>query len=375
MNLSNLTLEEWLKAPPKDAFKNAGDSTPYSANYEALKAQLNVHHNETTKAAILEGIKAQIEKAHDFQLESMIWLNDHGPKHISTVVERASAILACGDVKLNVREVYILLAAIQFHDVGNFYGRLGHEKKIMYVMAETLPKVAFDSVETLYIKDIAKVHGGKIKGKDGKDDPNTIGTLKNTTTIDGYEIRCRLLAAILRFADEIADDKSRSDLKLLSSGKIPKSSEVFHAYSACLDTVIVKEESKTVELHFKIPKYLLEKKLGKVDHEVYIIDEIHERALKMHTERIYCSKFWNRVIHIDNIWVQIEFYTIPQVTMGLDDEDLFVHDDITYTLHDNQYPSGPSDIYSICPDLKSREGKKFDGEYFHEKLFKVANEA
>lgn len=368
MDLKDKTLEEWLEKPPKKSLKKGGDKTKYFSKYDSLKSELQKKHGETTKSAILQDVRDRIEKAkknrkRTFDLESILWLNDHGPQHIDTVINRATDIINGSNIELNVREVFILLNAIQLHDIGNFYGRTGHEKKIYEVINDILPLVAFDDVEKIYIKNIAQVHGGKTIDINGNEDLNTIATIKKPiVTSDNYEIKKHVLASILRFADELADDKSRADYNMLFANKIPKSSQIYHAYSFCLDSVLVKKELQTIELHFKIPKEFIFNKLGKKNTSVFLLDEIFERVLKMHTERIYCSKFWKGLIDFDKIWVQIEFYPRHQPGVILTEKDFSIHDDITFTLQDNQYPTVSDNIFKMCSELKYPDGKNITGK-------------
>lgn len=368
MKLGKKTLDDWLKRIPNKELKK-GDTFPFHSKYTSFKDYLdNNLHQEVTKSAIL----AEMRGNTDF--DKVIYLNDHGPKHIETVIERASQLVNNGDLlTLNAREVFLLLNAIQVHDVGNFYGRYSHERKVLQAIKEGLAPVLFDSTEVNYINEIAQVHGGKVKFKDGSETKNTIQSIRVDTKSDGYDIRLQLLAAILRFADELADDRHRCDIKALKEGTIPKGSEVFHAYAFCLDTVKVDHTDKKVELHFKIPKEFVFKKFGKISKggnsvkRVYLIDEIFQRALKMHYERIYCSKFWRRNIDIDKIWVRMEFYATPSGNSFKEDE-LVVHRDITFTLQDNEYPTDNVDIYSMCPDLKYADGTNITGQRLAEKI-------
>lgn len=354
------TLEDLLKDIPPNKLKRGGDEFPFFSKYEAFKTYLEKNlHKQVTKMAI----RAEIEKTTEF--DKIIWLNDHGPDHIKTVIERASQLLDNGNaLELNPREVFLLLNAIQIHDLGNFYGRVGHEQKIAEAIGSGLAPILFDSTEVQYIKSIAQVHGGKIKYKDGPEDKNTIQSIKEEIMSDGYSIRQRVLASILRFADELADDKNRADTKALNEGLIPKGSEIYHAYATCLDTVRIDHKMKVVELHFKVPKNYLIRTFGKVSKnrviKRYLIDEIFERVLKMHYERIYCSKFWKQNIDIEKIWVQIEFYSNQEEDV-LNLDDLLIHPEITFTLHDSEYPANILDIYKMCPDLTLKNGKKIDG--------------
>lgn len=368
MTLEN-TLEDWLKTPPIQTFKRGGDSFPFYSKYETFKHYLdNDLHKLITKQAIYEEFRAGKD------LNKIIYLNDHGPDHIKTVIERASNLVNNGtQLELNPREVYFLLNAIQVHDIGNFYGRYGHESKILKAVNEGLKPILFDATEVMYIANIAMVHGGTITNSNGALNKNTFKTIKPEITSDGYPIRQQLLAAILRFSDELADDKHRADIKALNERRLPKGSEIFHAYAACLDSVLINHVSHQIELHFKIPKKYLLCTFGKIQKdntikEQYLIDEIFERSIKMYTERIYCAKFWNKFIDIDKIWAQIEFYEDAKDNDNFDE--LFVHNDITYTLNDNQYPETPTDIHELCPDLNYGQGLNINGENLLNKINK-----
>src|SRR4051812_22116567 len=119
MDLKNHTLEDWLKNPPVEALKMGGDSFPFHSKYETFSHYLdNNLHKQVTKQAIYD------EFVNGKDRESVIFLNDHGPDHIKTVIQRASQLLNNGQVcPLTAREVFLLLNAIQVHDIGNFYGR------------------------------------------------------------------------------------------------------------------------------------------------------------------------------------------------------------------------------------------------------------
>jgi hypothetical protein len=346
-----------------------GDSFPYHEKYTTFKHYLdNNLHKEVTKQAI----RVDLEKKK--KLNNVIWLNDHGPDHIKTVIERASHLLNNGDrLLLNAKEIFLLLNAIQLHDVGNFYGRVNHEKKVIEAIRDGLSPALFDATEVKYVNDIASVHGGKIVYKDGIQSKDTISRIQPEIKTDGYDVKLQVLAAILRFADELADDHNRADTKSLNEGKIPKGSEIFHAYASCLDTVRIEHSKKWVELHFKVPKEYTLRKFGKIDGRrikyVFLIDEIFSRAMKMHFERIYCSKFWKHHVEIEKIWVRIDFYASPSAEK-FTEKDLKVHDEITFTLQDHEYPSSDLDIYTMCPSLRFKNGSLINGQNLQNRIDK-----
>ncbi len=345
MNLGNCTLDVWLKDAPKECYKRE-QIIDYYTHYKKLEEYLleNVHKEVT--------VGAHLENQDEL-------LNDHGPDHIKKVIEKATELVECNTCKLNPLEVYLLLSAIQLHDVGNMLGREGHEVNLQEIMRQAGEACGRDEFERILLRKIAEAHGGKVRGL--RDERDTIGQLEPTEPHHENVARPRFLASILRFADELSDDKSRAYKSLLEKDKIPKRSQVFHAYASCLETVEIKHEENSVELHFFIPKDFTLKKFGKLGEEIYLLDEIYNRAMKMNLERIYCMRFCKKLIDIEKIVVKIEFYA------SYADEELFPT--INFTLCDSGYPEAHKEgIYGLCGSLLDSNGNKINGKYVKSKI-------
>ena len=157
-------------------------------------------------------------------------------------------------------------------------------------------------------------------------------------------VRLRLLAAICRFADELADEPRRASTYLLESGKLPKGSEVFHFLSHALHSVAIDHASREVSLHFDIHQNNAVRQVGKNGTEVYLLDEILERSKKLHLERVYAMGFVRDWIQLDAIRVFIEVH----------DDGLDPVERIGYTLAERGYPLEPnSGVYTLAPELKT----------------------
>lgn len=321
-------LDAWLAEQPDSEFPhNAGQ--PYPDRYKAVSKYLNENvHPHVEKGALLQGEG---------------YLTDHGPEHIRTVIKRAGELLAHptdGFPHLAPYEVYLLLMAAHFHDVGNIYGRKEHEKKAGPIMDELGKLAGQETVEKRAIRLIAGSHGGNIA-----EDKDTIRFLPPTEPILGKEVRNQAIAAILRFADELADDSSRAARSLLELGLIPTKSEVYHAYSKALVSVMVRPAHNLIDLRFEFLKADATRKFGKGRKRVYLLDEIYERTLKMHLERQYCMRFMRDLVKIDAIDVKINVYndsnsTSPRI------------DPIGYRLQERGYPTArDASIRDLCPEV------------------------
>lgn len=224
-------------------------------------------------------------------------LTDHGVDHINAVMFHASEIIGDKLRYLSGYEIYLLLLAIHFHDLGNIYGREEHEEKIGEVIADLGKTFELDGVEREFVFAIAKAHGGYNNG-----DKDTIRYVNVDETCNTIRVRAKLLAAILRFADEISDDFTRAAYE---SMKIPEQNEVFHLYSKVLEPVSIIGE--TIKFHFRIPYEYTQKCVGKGDKKVFLYDEILNRLTKCMRELEYCRRYANGFISITTLNVTIDF--------------------------------------------------------------------
>jgi hypothetical protein len=237
--------------------------------------------------------------------------------------------------------------------VGNVFGRDEHEKQISRIMMDMGQLLGSDSSENRLISNIASAHGGKVNGS-----KDTISRLPAVTKIErDIHIRPQLLAAVLRFADEIAEDRSRAFPLASAQGLITKSSEVFHAYADRLGRVYVGDNS--VSLKFEIDLSLITKLFGKGDKEVYLIDEILNRSYKMHLERLYCMRYMRPYINIFSIEVEIGVYTDKYYTEK---------DKIHYVLEESGYPEDDQDRLYARTHLVTHQGKPMNGPNLIEDL-------
>lgn len=312
--------------------------------YEQLKAKFDKEVHPEIKTKILE-----IEKEGYF--------NDHGVDHIKMVIDRATWLFNELEVSMENREghlyispyeVFLLLMAIQLHDTGHLIGsRKEHADKGKELLAKFDSGKLLSTAERKHIGDIAKAHGGK-------DDP--IGKLQTEENLSHEKIRPRLLAAILRLADELAEDKTRASSFLLAIDSIAETSKIFHYYSASLESIVI--SGGELKLDFYIQDEVLLKTFsinsgGSVIAK-YLIDEIYDRTFKTFTESLYCSRFLPEKARINTVKVSIH------ILRSLNDE---VMKNISYELKETGYPYiSNKNIYDLCESLKDME-REINGEY------------
>ena len=326
-------LTKWLRTQQPDQFPpDAG--RPYLSRFDDVAQYLNKNvHRDVGTGAALKGSGI---------------LTDHGPRHIQTVIDRASALLARPDdssPELTPYEVYLLLQAIHFHDVGNIFGRHQHESMHTEVMDKLSILIGEDSVEKRAILKISQAHGGMLNGS-----KDTISRLPKVDPVLCQDVRYQALAAILRFCDELADDLHRAKRMLARLDLIPKPNQIFHAYAKSLHSVQIRPEHHLVELHYMFDKSDAICKFRKpIDKDnsttVYLLDEIFTRTIKTHLERIYCMRFMYDIARIDAIDVKIEVYLHRRSVEPCVPP-------IGYRLEEIGYPeTSNSSIRDLCPNI------------------------
>src|SRR6185437_14392388 len=184
-------------------------------------------------------------------------------------------------------------------------------------------------------------------------DKDKIGRLQLEDHIFSQPIRPRFLAALLRLADELADDNTRASRFMIEERIVPESSLIYHMYASSLRSV--KVDGDSVSLKFSLTEEDVKRRFGKGPGRVFLIDEIYERTMKTHRERMYCMRFLRPDINIDRIAVSIDIYS-KGYTERLKS--------IEYKLEESGYPDEKNpDIFQLCPDLRNKTGSSIRASF------------
>lgn len=344
------SLLEYMENNPSSDWSASHQNRDFTSTYEEVRKQLaDIIKNVETGAMssevrealdackkeideiISDGADIQKKVSNVLNRDMTIFLNDHGRGHLDKVAERAFDILSSfsdnGD-PVSSYEVFILLCAIEIHDIGNVLGRAGHEAKSFPIFEEKCKNIV-DSVDRRAIESIAQAHGGKTP----TGNKDTISVLQSEQLNYGFIIRPRLLASVLRFADELADDSTRANRAALDLDIIGTNSEIYHKYSSSLHTVKITKEgnnSCTINLVYDLDVEELKNQYQVLGKNKYLLDEIYDRTLKMERERRYCVKFMHPFVYLDRIKVIINIY-----------RNCMQKEMISYTLEDLSYPDCP----------------------------------
>lgn len=107
----------------------------------------------------------------------------------------------------------------------------------------------------------------------------------------------------------------------------------------------IRPEERVITLRYSLTKADATRTFGKGNGQVYLLDEIFSRTLKMHFEREYCMRFTEGIVRLDAIDVRIDVY-----------EDGYslspCREPVGYRLQQKGYPSTDGTaITDLCPEL------------------------
>ena len=265
----------------------------------------------------------------------------HGSDHFDEVIRYAGLLIGaeenCMPSRIAPYELYVLLMSILLHDAGNVFGRDRHEKRPFELLSDMGELAGSDNFEKRAIALVAEAHGGMTKNGD----KDTISNLYEQNNQGHVSFRGRLIAAILRFADEICEHRGRGARILLNRGALPPESEIFHLYAESITAVRVDRKSKTINITYDVSVSDATRRWGKNNGNAYITEEILLRLEKMNLERVYCMRFMYEVVTIQRI----------AATVSIVDRQFNVLEQYAVTLEDLGYPVANAALLARHPDL------------------------
>jgi len=293
------------------------------------------------------------------------FLTDHGEQHIRSVIQAAGSLLnkhLSPEIETQKRslsslDIFLVLSGILWHDVGNVYGRSGHAERAVE-MTNEIKKLGFpDPAIHRLVTEISSAHSGKnglVKASPEED----CSTLHSTHTV--YP---RALAAVVRFADEVSENRFRISTELLP--KVPDANRIFWEYANSITASRLEPERKRVVITIALQQDAAVKRFPcpefahRVDGEgqIHLMDYILCRLEKMNNERAYCSPAFLRYAVIEEIEAR---FTLLEDTKRVNEATVFFRDAGVRKNDDSSYPNIQifDDFYNEHPDWRPERLKE-----------------
>lgn len=241
-------------------------------------------------------------------------LTDHGPKHIKNVLNNIYYLLGDNVCEISSVELYILCKAVLFHDVGNLYDRKDHNKKISKIYEECCAgnKSSLWYGEKQAVILICEAHCGEsVEG-----DKDTIGYLSEYVMLGCYQIRIKILASVLRFADELAEGPQRTSYYMVKNYMYDASSFVFHKYALVVDVSIDRPHDR-IGLRYDIrisgDNEISDGDVVKLSELSDFLSFIYQRIEKMNQERQYAKHYCIYLSQYKSLVASLNFWYNGQV--------------------------------------------------------------
>lgn len=284
------------------------------------------------------------------------YFTDHGQPHIDCVIQSASQLLSKpSQITITSLDLYLVLCAIIWHDVGMVFKRSGHSSEAK-VIIDKIKELGFPDISVnRLVVELVKAH----EQADGLKIPER----EQDCTIDAktFTVSPRALAAMVRFSDEISENRSRVSHGLLQDGKIPKENLIYWEYANCVTAARVdpSRERVIVSIEIEVDKAISThpcpeecRPHSKDGKSLTLIEYLVTRLQKMNNERAYCGREFERYASIREIEVRLRLVEGEQRleryndTFVLDDSGIeSVRDDTTrrpqievFTDFFSQYP-------------------------------------
>lgn len=227
----------------------------------------------------------------------------HDISHVDDLIRRAGELIGfyseakqAAMFRLKPYELFVLLVACLIHDAGNILGRKGHAQRARGILRNVASGM-LDQREISIISKIAQAHGGETTT--GSRD--TIGELPLEDGVENSSVRPQLLAAILRFSDELAENFRRSSRRHSPDSEFPN-------LFCSVVSPRIEYDSRRINLDFTISDDVCGL-YGKNEdgHEMYFLDYVRQRVIKTELERRYCDRFLRGFATYDRVRVNIDF--------------------------------------------------------------------
>jgi hypothetical protein len=241
----------------------------------------------------------------------------HDGSHVINVLENIYRLLDVAINSISCESLYFLCLSTLFHDVGMIYERDGHQKKISNIYNDAIGKENIQRFanEKIIITKTVEAHSGKSVD-------NTYDTLEYLGPLHGYSetINTQEIAAILKFADELAEGGQRTSDYFLEKGMYKKNSSVFHRYSQAYRSIISTKNNR-LEISYNIVFTINDASELIIDQEIsleYFLGFIFERIIKIDDERKYCRYYCRWLDSMKEISVVFNFwYDGNRIEIGL----------------------------------------------------------
>jgi hypothetical protein len=154
--------------------------------------------------------------------------NDHGPGHIERVLEKFGQLIDGNRARhapLRPYELFLAMLSILYHDIGMLRGRAGHADTSALLIGDERNDYLID------VRDRDVISAAVVSHSSSKDIAEETVGFADEELIGGQSVRPRVIAALVRLADELDEDFRRADPDLQRRLNVPEESRFFWEFN------------------------------------------------------------------------------------------------------------------------------------------------
>jgi len=216
-------IEESLRRAEQEVGK------PLCANYEVLKKRLLTQEYAHWATKFPGG-------------------NDHGPGHIERVLEKFDQLIDGNPEErplLRPYELFLAMLSILYHDIGMLRGREGHADASGLLVGNE------DNDYLIDARDRDVIRAAVVSHSSSKDIGEETAEFDDEELIGGQSVRPRVIAALVRLADELDEDYRRADPTLQSRLDVPEESRFFWEFCQRISGIKPDLASHTININIR----------------------------------------------------------------------------------------------------------------------------
>jgi hypothetical protein len=242
----------------------------------------------------------------------------HDGSHVINVLENVLALLDENLEKITSEVLYFICLSVLFHDAGLIYGRENHQKNIsdIYTRIRGSDNLQTFANEKLIITNTVEAHTGHAPD----DTKDTIKCLGDNNMGYNEIINTKKIAAIIKFADELAEGGQRTSDYFIENNIYKKNSKIFHRYSQAYKSIISSKDNR-IAISYNIFLRMNNQNTLVVDQDIELkifLEFIYERLIKIDDERKYCRYYCPWLESMKEISVIFNFwYKDERIECGL----------------------------------------------------------
>lgn len=228
--------------------------------------------------------------------------NDHGPQHISRVLEKLDFLLGENPVErrfIGAYELFLTMMSILYHDVGILRERKEHPNIGGDFVEQEKNHYLFDLHDRDIIRAAVVSHGSQ------KDIDLECRGFSQTEAVGRHTVRPRMIAALVRLADELDEDYRRADPIVAEHIQLPDSSQFFWQFCQRITGIQPNQQSHEIYINVKLEVVDIGRTVSLEGKSRSFLAAFGDKIAKINRERVLLNKFLPKNLQYNYIKVSI----------------------------------------------------------------------